>query len=513
MSIKAEEISALIKQQLESYQDEISVEETGTVTYVGDGVARAHGLNNALQGELLLFDNGVYGMVQNLEASDVGIVILGDFTGITEGDTVKRTGRIMEVPVGDQLIGRVVNPLGQVIDGKGDISTDKTRPIEHKAPGVMDRQGVSEPLQTGIKAIDALVPIGRGQRELIIGDRKTGKSSIAIDTIINQKDQDMICIYVAIGQKASTVRAQVSTLEKFGAMDYTIVVTASPSEPAPMLYIAPYAGAAMGEEFMHNGKHVLIVYDDLTKQADAYRELSLILRRAPGREAYPGDIFYTHSRLLERAAKLNDELGGGSMTALPVIETKAGDVSAYIPTNVISITDGQIFLNSDSFYSGVRPAMDAGTSVSRVGGDAQIKAMKKVAGTLRLDLSAYKELESFAQFGSDLDAATQARLARGERTVEVLKQGLHESVPVAKEVIILFALTHGHLDKLEVADVLRYQNELFDYMDASHKDLEDSITTTGNLPEGNTLEDAIKEFNGMFQPTAKADDTAAQTAD
>ncbi|WP_354631041.1 F0F1 ATP synthase subunit alpha [Levilactobacillus brevis] len=513
MSIKAEEISALIKQQLESYQDKISVEETGTVTYVGDGVARAHGLNNALQGELLLFDNGVYGMVQNLEASDVGIVILGDFTGITEGDTVKRTGRIMEVPVGDQLIGRVVNPLGQAIDGKGDISTDKTRPIEHKAPGVMDRQGVSEPLQTGIKAIDALVPIGRGQRELIIGDRKTGKSSIAIDTIINQKGQDMICIYVAIGQKASTVRAQVSTLEKFGAMDYTIVVTASPSEPAPMLYIAPYAGAAMGEEFMHNGKHVLIVYDDLTKQADAYRELSLILRRAPGREAYPGDIFYTHSRLLERAAKLNDELGGGSMTALPVIETKAGDVSAYIPTNVISITDGQIFLNSDSFYSGVRPAMDAGTSVSRVGGDAQIKAMKKVAGTLRLDLSAYKELESFAQFGSDLDAATQARLARGERTVEVLKQGLHESVPVAKEVIILFALTHGHLDKLEVADVLRYQNELFDYMDASHKDLEDSITTTGNLPEGDALEDAIKEFDGMFQPTAKADDTAAETAD
>ncbi|WP_125766040.1 F0F1 ATP synthase subunit alpha [Levilactobacillus mulengensis] len=508
MSIKAEEISALIKQQLESYKDEISVEETGTVTYVGDGVARAHGLNNALQGELLLFDNGVYGMVQNLEASDVGIVILGDFTGITEGDTVKRTGRIMEVPVGDQLIGRVVNPLGQPIDGKGDISTDKTRPIEHKAPGVMDRQGVSEPLQTGIKAIDALVPIGRGQRELIIGDRKTGKSSIAIDTIINQKGQDMICIYVAIGQKASTVRAQVATLEKFGAMDYTIVVTAAPSEPAPMLYVAPYAGAAMGEEFMNNGKHVLIVYDDLTKQADAYRELSLILRRAPGREAYPGDIFYTHSRLLERAAKLNDKLGGGSMTALPVIETKAGDVSAYIPTNVISITDGQIFLNSDSFYSGVRPAMDAGTSVSRVGGDAQIKAMKKVAGTLRLDLSAYRELESFAQFGSDLDAATKARLDRGARTVEVLKQGLHESVPVAKEVIILFALTHGHLDKLEVADVLRYQDELFDYMDASHQDLEDTITTTGNLPEGDSLEKAIAEFDTTFQPTAKADDSA-----
>ncbi|MFD1548232.1 F0F1 ATP synthase subunit alpha [Levilactobacillus fuyuanensis] len=512
MSIKAEEISALIKQQLESYKDEISVEETGTVTYVGDGVARAHGLNNALQGELLLFDNGVYGMVQNLESSDVGIVVLGDFTGITEGDSVKRTGRIMEVPVGDQLIGRVVNPLGRPIDGKGDISTDKTRPIEHKAPGVMERQGVSEPLQTGIKAIDALVPIGRGQRELIIGDRKTGKSSIAIDTIINQKGQNMICIYVAIGQKASTVRAQVSTLEKFGAMDYTIVVTASPSEPAPMLYVAPYAGAAMGEEFMHNGKHVLIVYDDLTKQADAYRELSLILRRAPGREAYPGDIFYTHSRLLERAAKLSDELGGGSMTALPVIETKAGDVSAYIPTNVISITDGQIFLNSDSFYSGIRPAMDAGTSVSRVGGDAQIKAMKKVAGTLRLDLSAYRELESFAQFGSDLDAATKARLDRGARTVEVLKQGLHESVPVAKEVIILFALTHGHLDKLEIEDVLRYQDELFDYMDASHKDLEDTITTTGNLPEGDSLEKAIAEFDATFQPTAKADDAAADTA-
>ncbi|HIW72043.1 MAG TPA: F0F1 ATP synthase subunit alpha [Candidatus Levilactobacillus faecigallinarum] len=512
MSIKAEEISTLIKQQLENYQDELSVEETGTVTYVGDGIARAYGLDNALQGELLLFDNGVYGLVQNLESSDVGIVVLGDFTGITEGDTVKRTGRIMEVPVGDQLIGRVVNPLGQAIDGKGDIKTDKTRPIEHKAPGVMDRQGVNEPLQTGIKAIDALVPIGRGQRELIIGDRKTGKSSIAIDTIINQKDQDMICIYVAIGQKESTVRSQVNTLQKFGAMDYTIVVSAGPSDPAPLLYVAPYAGAAMGEEFMFNGKHVLIVYDDLTKQADAYRELSLILRRPPGREAYPGDIFYTHSRLLERAAKLNDDLGGGSMTALPVIETKAGDVSAYIPTNVISITDGQIFLNSDSFYSGVRPAMDAGTSVSRVGGDAQIKAMKKVAGTLRLDLSSYKELESFAQFGSDLDAATQAKLARGERTVEVLKQGLHESVPVAKEVIILFALTHSHLDKIAVEDVLRYQNELFDFMDGSHKDLEDTITTTGNLPEGSALEDAIKEFDQTFQPSKHAEEAENNSA-
>ena len=381
MSIKSEEISALIKQQLESYQTELSVAETGTVTYVGDGIARAHGLDNALQGELLEFSNGVYGMVQNLESNDVGIVVLGDFDGIREGDTVKRTGRIMEVPVGDAMIGRVVNPLGQPVDGLGEIKTTNTRPIEHKAPGIMQRQSVSEPLQTGIKAIDALVPIGRGQRELIIGDRKTGKTSVAIDAILNQKDQDMICVYVAIGQKDSTVRAQVETLKKLGAMDYTIVVTAGPAEPAPLLYLAPYAGAAMGEEFMMNGKHVLIVYDDLSKQATAYRELSLILRRPPGREAYPGDVFYLHSRLLERAAKLSDELGGGSMTALPIIETQAGDISAYIPTNVISITDGQIFLDSDSFYSGVRPAIDAGASVSRVGGDAQIKAMKSVAGT------------------------------------------------------------------------------------------------------------------------------------
>ncbi|MGI6023990.1 MAG: F0F1 ATP synthase subunit alpha, partial [Pediococcus parvulus] len=366
MSIKSEEISALIKQQLEGYQDELNVEETGTVTYVGDGIARAHGLDNALAGELLEFSNGVYGMVQNLESNDVGIVILGNYDDIREGDTVKRTGRIMEVPVGEALIGRVVNTLGQPIDGKGEIKTDHTRPVERKAPGVMERQSVSEPLQTGIKAIDSLVPIGRGQRELIIGDRKTGKTSLAIDTILNQKNQNIICIYVAIGQKESTVRTQVDTLEKFGAMDYTIVLSAGPSEPAPMLYLAPYAGAAMGEEFMFNGKHVLIVYDDLSKQADAYRELSLILRRPPGREAYPGDIFYTHSRLLERAAKLNDKLGAGSMTALPFVETKAGDIAAYIPTNVISITDGQIFLDSDLFYSGTRPAIDAGSSVSRV---------------------------------------------------------------------------------------------------------------------------------------------------
>ena len=503
MSIKAEEISALIKQQLANYKDELTVDEVGTVTYVGDGVARANGLDNALSGELLQFEDGTYGMAQNLEANDVGIVVLGSFKGIREGDTVKRTGRIMEVPVGDALIGRVVNPLGQPIDGLGEIKTDKTRPVEHKAPGVMDRQSVTEPLQTGIKAIDALVPIGRGQRELVIGDRKTGKTSIAIDTIINQIGQNMICISVAIGQKESTVRTQVETLRKYGAMDYTIVVSAGPSSPAPLLWLAPYAGAAMGEEFMFNGKHVLIVYDDLSKQADAYRELSLILRRPPGREAYPGDVFYLHSRLLERAAKLSDELGGGSMTALPFIETKAGDVSAYIPTNVISITDGQIFLDSDNFYSGVRPAIDAGTSVSRVGGDAQIKAMKKVAGTLRLDLSSYRELESFAQFGSDLDEATHAKLNRGRRTVEVLKQPLHKPLPVEKQVVILYALTHGYLDSVAVDDILAYQDSLFDFFDNNYKDLLDEIKTTGKLPDTEKLDAAISEFAETFQPSAE----------
>ena len=503
MSIKAEEISALIKKQLADYKDELSVDEVGTVTYVGDGIARANGLDNALSGELVEFQNGVFGMAQNLESTDVGIVVLGDYKGIREGDTVKRTGRIMEVPVGDALIGRVVNPLGQPIDGLGEIKTDKTRPVERKAPGVMERQSVSEPLQTGIKAIDALVPIGRGQRELIIGDRKTGKTSLAIDTILNQKDQNMICIYVAIGQKESTVREQVETLRKFGAMDYTIVVSAGPSEPAPMLYIAPYAGAAMGEEFMFNGKHVLIVYDDLTKQADAYRELSLILRRPPGREAYPGDVFYLHSRLLERAAKLSDELGGGSMTALPFIETKAGDVSAYIPTNVISITDGQIFLDSDKFYAGVRPAIDAGTSVSRVGGDAQIKAMKKVAGTLRLDLASYAELESFTQFGSDLDEATQAKLNRGRRTIEVLKQPLHKPLPVEKQVVILYALNHGFLDSVVIDDITKFQDGLFDYFDNNHKDLLDEIKKTGQLPDTAKLDAAIKDYADTFQASNK----------
>ncbi|MGR8827772.1 F0F1 ATP synthase subunit alpha [Leuconostoc citreum] len=502
MAIQAEEISALIKQQLEKFDTTLTVEEVGTVIYIGDGVARATGLANAMAGELLEFANGTFGMAQNLESSEVGIIILGGFDDIREGDTVKRTGRIMEVPVGEQLIGRVVNALGQPIDGLGEIKTDKFRPVEVKAPGVMQRKSVFEPLQTGIKAIDALVPIGRGQRELIIGDRKTGKTSLAIDTILNQKDQNMIVIYVAIGQKDSTVRTQVETLRQMGAMDYTIVVNAGPSEPAPMLYLAPYVGAAMGEEFMYNGKHVLIVYDDLSKQATAYRELSLILRRPPGREAYPGDVFYLHSRLLERAAKLSDELGGGSMTALPIIETQAGDVSAYIPTNVISITDGQVFLDADQFYAGVRPAIDAGTSVSRVGGDAQIKAMKKVAGTLRLDLASFRELESFAQFGSDLDAATQAKLARGRRTVEVLKQPLHKPMPVQHQVIVLYALTHGYIDDIAVEDIQRFQDELIAYVDANANDLFKVIIDTKQLPEESAMNAAIEAFKAGFAGSA-----------
>lgn len=498
MAIKAEEISALIKDQIKNYQSKISVEEVGTVTYIGDGIARAHGLENAMSGELLEFSNGAFGMAQNLESNDVGIIILGDFETIREGDTVKRTGRIMEVPVGDSLIGRVVNPLGQPIDGYGPIKTDTFRPVEAEAPGVMDRKSVSEPMQTGLKAIDALVPIGRGQRELVIGDRKTGKTSIAIDTIINQKGQDMICIYVAIGQKDSTVRTQVETLRKYGAMDYTIVVSAGASQPAPLLYIAPYAGTAIGEEFMYNGKHVLIVFDDLSKQAVAYRELSLLLRRPPGREAYPGDVFYLHSRLLERAAKLSDELGGGSMTALPFVETQAGDISAYIPTNVISITDGQIFLESDLFYSGVRPAVAAGLSVSRVGGSAQIKAMKKVAGTLRLDLASYRELEAFTQFGSDLDAATQAKLNRGRRTVEILKQKSHSPLPVEKQVVILYALTRGFIDSVPVNSILDFEAELFDYLEANHANLFETIRTTHDLPAEADLNQAIKEFQELF---------------
>ena len=494
MAFNANEISSLIKQQIENFTPDFSVAETGVVTYVGDGIARAHGLENAMSGELLEFSNGSYGMAQNLESTDVGIIVLGEFGNIREGDTVKRTGKIMEVPVGEALIGRVVNPLGIPVDGLGEIKTDKTRPVESAAPGVMQRKSVAEPLQTGLKAIDALVPIGRGQRELIIGDRQTGKTTIAIDAILNQKGQDMICIYVAIGQKESTVRTQVETLRKYGALDYTIVVTASASQPSPLLYIAPYAGAAMGEEFMYNGKHVLVVYDDLSKQAVAYRELSLLLRRPPGREAYPGDVFYLHSRLLERAAKLSDELGGGSMTALPFIETQAGDISAYIATNVISITDGQIFLENDLFYSGIRPAIDAGSSVSRVGGSAQIKAMKKVAGTLRLDLASFRELEAFTQFGSDLDTATQAKLNRGRRTVEVLKQPLHEPLAVQYQVLILYALTHGFLDTVPVDDILAFESQLFDFFDMNHKDLLETIVTTKDLPAEDLLDAAIQEF-------------------
>ncbi|WP_066296785.1 F0F1 ATP synthase subunit alpha [Bacillus sp. FJAT-29937] len=503
MSIKAEEISALIKKQIENYQSEIQVSDVGTVISVGDGIARAHGLDNVMAGELVEFSNGVMGMAQNLEENNVGIIILGPFTEIREGDEVRRTGRIMEVPVGEGLIGRVVNPLGQPVDGMGPINTTKTRPIEANAPGVMDRKSVHEPLQTGIKAIDALVPIGRGQRELIIGDRQTGKTSVAIDTILNQRDQNMVCIYVAIGQKESTVRNAVEMLRRNGALDYTIIVTASASQPAPLLFLAPYAGVTMGEEFMYNGKHVLVVYDDLTKQASAYRELSLLLRRPPGREAYPGDVFYLHSRLLERAAKLSDAKGAGSITALPFIETQAGDVSAYIPTNVISITDGQIFLQSDLFFSGVRPAINAGLSVSRVGGSAQIKAMKKVAGTLRLDLASYRELESFAQFGSDLDKATQAKLNRGARTVEVLKQDLNKPLKVEKQVAILYALTRGFLDDIPVHDIRRFESEFHAWLDHNRKDLLDHIVTTKDLPADDDMGAAINEFKKTFAASEK----------
>ena len=498
MAIKAEEISALLRSQIENYESEMSVTDVGTVLQIGDGIALIHGLNDDMAGELVEFHNGVLGLAQNLEESNVGVVILGPYEEISEGDEVKRTGRIMEVPVGEEMIGRVVNPLGQPIDGQGPINATKTRPVEKKATGVMDRKSVDEPLQTGIKAIDALVPIGRGQRELIIGDRQTGKTTVAIDSILNQKDQDTICIYVAIGQKDSTVRANVEKLRQAGALDYTIVVSASAADPAPLLYIAPYSGVTMGEEFMFNGKHVLIVYDDLTKQAAAYRELSLLLRRPPGREAYPGDVFYLHSRLLERAAKLNDDLGGGSITALPIIETQAGDISAYVPTNVISITDGQIFFQSDLFFSGVRPAINAGQSVSRVGGSAQIKAMKKVAGTLRLDLASYRELESFAQFGTDLDEFTAKKLARGERTVEVLKQGQNNPLPVEHQVLIIFALTKGYLDDIPVQDITRFEEEFNHWADSNATELLNEIRETGALPDADKFDSAITEFKKGF---------------
>ncbi|GBF74595.1 ATP synthase subunit alpha [Paenibacillus sp. 598K] len=500
MSIRPDEISTLIKQQIEQYKSDIQVVDVGTVINVGDGIARVHGLENAMAGELLEFANGVVGMALNLEENNVGVVILGPYTDIREGDQVKRTGRIMEVPVGEALLGRVVNPLGQPLDGKGDIATTEFRPVESPAPGVIDRKSVHEPMQTGIKAIDAMVPIGRGQRELIIGDRQTGKTAIAIDTIINQKGNGMKCIYVAIGQKQSTVANVVETLRRHGAMDYTIVVTAAASEPSPLLFLAPYAGCAMGEYFMYKGEHVLVIYDDLTKQAAAYRELSLLLRRPPGREAYPGDVFYLHSRLLERAAKLSDELGGGSLTALPFIETQASDVSAYIPTNVISITDGQIFLESDLFYSGQRPAVNVGISVSRVGGSAQIKAMKKVAGTLRLDLAAYRELAAFSQFGSDLDKSTLARLNRGARTLEILKQGVNQPMPVEKQVVSIFAAVKGHLDDIAVDSILRFESEFHSYLESNQPEILTSIRDTKEITSDNekALVDAINKFKRSF---------------
>ena len=487
-------ITARIRDQIASFETKEQIEEIGEVSFIGDGIARVIGLTNVMAGELVEFDNGAYGMAQNLEKNDVGVIIFGSYENIHEGEPVKRTGRILDVPVGDALIGRVVDALGRPIDGLGAIETTKTRPVENEAPGVMQRQSVKQSLPTGLKVVDALVPIGKGQRELIIGDRKTGKTSIAVDTILNQKGKDTLCIYVAIGQKESTVKALVETLKRYGAMDYTTVVSASASQPAPMLYIAPYAGTAMGEEWMYQGRDVLIIYDDLSKQAAAYREISLLLRRPPGREAYPGDVFYLHSRLLERAAKLSDELGAGSLTALPIIETQAGDISAYIPTNVISITDGQIFLESDLFYSGVRPGLSAGLSVSRVGGSAQIKAMKKVSGTLRIDLASYRELEAFTQFGSDLDAATQQKLNRGKRTVEVLKQDVHQPLPIEYQVSILFALTHGLLDAIPIDRIKPFEKALYQHLESEHRDLLNEIRDQHVISDEEKFYKVIENF-------------------
>lgn len=500
MSIRPDEISALIKKQIEQFESQVQVYDTGVVLQVGDGIARLHGLDNVMAGELVEFANGTYGMAFNLEEDNVGIIVLGSVAGIQEGDVVKRTGRIAQVPVGDAMLGRVVNPLGQPLDNRGPIQATEFRPIESNAPGVIDRKSVHEPMQTGIKAIDSMIPIGRGQRELIIGDRQTGKTAIAIDAIINQKGKGVKCIYVAVGQKQSTVAQVVETLRKHGAMDYTIVVSASASEPAPLLFMAPYAGAAMGEYFMYNGQHSLIIYDDLTKQAAAYREMSLLLRRPPGREAYPGDVFYLHSRLLERSAKLSDKLGAGSMTALPFIETQAGDVSAYIPTNVISITDGQIFLEADLFYSGVRPAVNVGISVSRVGSSAQTKAMKKVAGTLRLDLAQYRELQAFAQFGSDLDKATQARLTRGARTVEILKQGQYQPLTFERQVVSIWAAVNGYLDDVALTNVAKFEAEWLSYVSSTYPQIFENIVTTQDLKDDTValLNEAMGKFKATF---------------
>lgn len=500
MNLRPEEISSVIKEQIKNYKSELLTSDVGTVIQVADGIARVHGLENAMQGELLEFPGEVYGMVLNLEEDNVGAVLLGDAKNINEGDTVKTTGRVVEVPVGDAMIGRVVNALGQPIDGKGPIETTKTRQIERVASGVISRKSVDTPLQTGIKAIDAMVPIGRGQRELIIGDRQTGKTAIAIDTIINQKGQDVNCIYVAIGQKASTVATIVKTLEEYGAMDYTTVVASTASELAPLQYIAPYAGCAIGEEWMEAGKDVLVIYDDLSKHATAYRTLSLLLRRPPGREAFPGDVFYLHSRLLERAARLSDELGGGSLTALPIIETQAGDVSAYIPTNVISITDGQIYLESEMFNAGFRPAVNAGLSVSRVGGSAQIKAMKKLAAPIRVELAQYRELASFAQFGSELDADTTEKLAQGERIKEILKQPQYQPMPVEKQILIIFAATKKYLLDIPVDDILTFEKELFEFVDTKYPEIFTTIRDKKQIDE--ELEElivkAITEYKAEF---------------
>ncbi|MBQ8260839.1 MAG: F0F1 ATP synthase subunit alpha [Lachnospiraceae bacterium] len=501
MNLRPEEISSVIKDQIKRYADKLEVSDVGTVIQVADGIARVHGLQNAMQGELLEFPGEVYGMVLNLEEDNVGAVLLGNHKNINEGDTVKTTGRVVEVPVGDAMIGRVVNALGQPIDGKGPISTSKYRKIERVASGVITRQSVDTPLQTGIKAIDSMVPIGRGQRELIIGDRQTGKTAIAIDTIINQKGQNVKCIYVAIGQKASTVASIVKTLEEFGAMAYTTIVASTASELAPLQYIAPYAGCAIGEEWMENGEDVLVIYDDLSKHATAYRTLSLLLRRPPGREAYPGDVFYLHSRLLERAARMSKEYGGGSLTALPIIETQAGDVSAYIPTNVISITDGQIYLETEMFNAGFRPAINAGLSVSRVGGSAQIKAMKKIAGPIRVELAQYRELAAFSQFGSELDADTKERLAQGERIKEMLKQPQYKPMPVEYQVIIIYAATKKYLLDIEVEDVLRFQDGLFDFIDTKYPEIPESIKTTKEMSKETEekLVQAIGEFKADFK--------------
>jgi len=499
--IRAEEISKIIKQQIQEYDKKVEVSETGTVLSVGDGIAKVYGLDKCMAGELIEFPNGLMGMALNLEEDNVGIAIFGEDVGIKEGDIVKRTGKIAQVPVGPEVIGRVIDPLGQPIDGKGPIEAKEYRLIEVKAPGIIVREPVKEPLQTGIKAIDSMIPIGRGQRELIIGDRQTGKTAIAIDTIINQKGENMHCFYVAIGQKQSTVARVVAKLEEHGAMEYTTVISASASEPAPLLFIAPYSGVTMGEYFRDSGQHALCIYDDLSKHAAAYRQLSLLLRRPPGREAFPGDVFYLHSRLLERAAKMHTDEGGGSLTALPIIETQAGDVSAYIPTNVISITDGQIFLETDLFYSGVRPAVNVGLSVSRVGGNAQIKAMKQVAGSLRLDLAQYREMQAFAQFGSDLDKSTQAMLARGERMVELLKQPQYTPYDVEKQIVIIFAGTNGYVDDIPVDDILKFEDELFSFIESKYSGLMAKIKEEKKISDEieKELSKALDEFKEQFK--------------